>query len=102
VKTIRLSIESLILVAVCTADMLVTLFFVSRGMAVEQNPLMAVFMNYSPWAFVLAKLLSFLPFVIAIEMYRRHDRDFARRVCRIAIGAYVVLFVVLTVGTNLG
>ncbi len=101
-KTLTLSIESLILVAVCTADMLATMIFVSLGMATEQNPLMAVFINHSMGAFVLAKTLSFVPFVIAIEIYRRHNPDFARRACRIAIGAYVAVFTVATIGTNLG
>lgn len=98
---LRVSRESMILVAICLADMFATLFFVMRGSAVEQNPLMAVCLNHSPAMFVLVKLLSFVPFVIAIELYRKRDATFARLACRSAIVLYVVTFVALTLGTNL-
>ena len=98
---LRVSRESLILVGICLADMFSTLFFVLRGCAVEQNPIMAVCLNHSPAAFVFVKLISFVPFVIAIELYRRKDPAFARLACRSAIALYVVTFVALTLGTNL-
>ena len=98
---LRVSRESLILVGICLADMFATLFFVLRGSAVEQNPIMAACMNQSPAMFVAVKLLSFVPFVIAIELYRNRDARFARLACRSAIALYVVTFVVLTLGTNL-
>ena len=97
----RVSIESLILVVVCMMDMLSTLFFVMRGCAVEQNPLMAACLRHSPMTFVVVKLLSFIPFVIAIELYRKKDPAFSRIVCRSAIVLYVVTFTALTLGTNL-
>ena len=97
----RVSTESLILVAICLADMLLTLFLVLRGYAVEQNPLMAACLRHSPVAFVLVKLVSFVPFIIAVEFYRRQNASFARLACRSAIALYVVTFVALTLGTNL-
>lgn len=97
----KVSAESLILVGICLADMISTLFFVLRGSAVEQNPLMAVCLNHSPMVFVLVKLASFVPFVIAVELYRRRNAAFARFACRTAIAAYLVTFVVLTLGCNL-
>lgn len=99
--SLRVSRESLVLVAICLADMLSTLFFVMRGSAVEQNPIMAVCLQHSPAAFVLVKLASFVPFVVAVELYRRKDPAFARLACRSAIVLYVVAFVALTLGTNL-
>ena len=98
---VRVSIESMILVFVCVADMLATLYFVVSGLATEQNPLMAACINHSPVTFVLVKLVSFVPFVVAVELYRQRNPDFARRVCVAAIVLYVVTFVALTVKTNL-
>lgn len=97
---VKISAESLILVAICVADMLVTLYFVLAGVAVEQNPIMAACINYSPATFVLVKLASFVPFVVAVELYRRKNPGFARAVCRWAIGVYLVTFIALTLGTN--
>ena len=98
---VRVSTESLILIAICVADMLFTLYFVLSGMAVEQNPLMAACIRHSPAFFVLVKMLSFVPFVIAVELYRRRNAAFARAACRWAIGVYVATFVALTLGANI-
>lgn len=97
----RVSIESLILVAICLIDMLSTLICVMRGIAVEQNPLMAMCLRHSPMTFVMVKIASFVPFVVAIELYRKQNPAFARLVCRSAIVLYVVTFTVLTIGTNI-
>jgi uncharacterized membrane protein YozB (DUF420 family) len=96
----RVSIESLILVVICLADMLVTLYCVMAGLAVEQNPIMAACINKSPGMFVVVKMLSFVPFVVAVELYRKKNPDFARNACRCAIGLYVVTFTILTLGIN--
>jgi hypothetical protein len=98
---LRVSTESLILVMICLADMFATLFFVMHGCAVEQNPLMAACLRQSPMLFVLVKVVSFVPFVVAVEYYRRRNASFARLACRSAIALYLVTFVVLTVHTNL-
>jgi hypothetical protein len=97
---VKICAESLILIAICVVDMLATLCFVLTGMAVEQNPIMAACINRGPAAFVLVKLVSFVPFVVAVELYRRRNPGFARAVCRWAIGVYLATFVVLTLGTN--
>ena len=81
--------------------MLSTLFFVTKGCAVEQNPLMAACLKQGIAVFVLVKILSFVPFVVAIELYRRRDAVFARIACRSAIALYLVTFVTLTVGCNI-
>ena len=98
---LKVSAESLILVAICLADMISTLFFVLRGSAVEQNPIMAACLDKGPLVFVLVKIASFLPFVLAIELYRKKNAIFARLACRSAIAAYLVIFAVMTVGCNL-
>ena len=97
---IRVSVESLVLVIICMADMLSTLFFVTRGSAVEQNPLMAACLRRGVAVFVAMKVISFVPFVIAIELYRKYGADFARLACRSAIALYLLAFVTLTIGIN--
>jgi hypothetical protein len=95
-----ISVESLILIGICTADMLATLYLVTRGVATEQNPLMAACIAHGPATFVLVKIASFVPFVIAVELYRRRNPGFARKTCLCAILLYLVTFCALTIGTN--
>lgn len=97
----KLCAESLILIVICVADMIATLFFVLSGLATEQNPIMAACINRGPGVFVLVKMVSFVPFVVAVELYRRKNPNFARAVCRWAIVAYLTTFVALTLGTNM-
>ena len=100
---IKLSVgfESMVLVAICLADMLATLWLVLRGSAVEQNPIMAACINCGPVVFVLVKIASFLPFVIAVELYRRKYPGFARKACLCAIFLYLAVFGALTIGVNM-
>lgn len=97
----KVSMESLVLVGICLADMLVTLYCVLIGIAREQNPIMAACINRSPVVFVLVKMVSFVPFIIAVEVYRRRNPEFALKACRCAIMLYVVAYTVLTIGTNI-
>jgi hypothetical protein len=99
-KIWNISVESLVLTTVCLADMLSTMYFVAAGMAVEQNPIMAYFMNKGMPVFAAAKLLSFIPFIIAVEIYRRRNPEIAIKAVRFAIAAYVIVFVVCTLATN--
>lgn len=96
----RVSTESIILVAICLVDMLSTLYFVLTGHASERNPLMAFCLHHSPVWFILVKIASFIPFVAAVEIYRRKNHAFAIAACRLAIIAYLVTFIVLTIGVN--
>ena len=98
---LSVGIESLVLVAICLADMLATLWLVLHGMAVEQNPIMAACINCGPAVFVLVKTLSFVPFVIAVECYRRRNPGFARKACLCAIFLYLTVFAALTIGVNM-
>jgi hypothetical protein len=96
-----LSIESKILMIICLADMISTAVAVAAGLAVEQNPLMAVCLERGVLFFIAVKLLSFLPFVIAVEYYRRANPTFSRGVTRLAIALYVLAYAALTLKTNL-
>lgn len=82
-------------------DMLTTLYFVTHGIAVEFNPLMDAFFKIGPMAFVGAKLLSFVPFIIAIECYKKHNPVFASRATLATILAYSLIYITATVSVNL-
>lgn len=97
-----ISVESVVLATVCLVDTLSTLVLVSTGAAVEANPFMAACLRYGAGAFVLIKLLSFLPFVIVTEWYRRRNVAFARTIARAAIGVYLLSYLVLTTRVNIG
>jgi len=97
---LRLTRGSMVLLFICTLDMLTTLYFVTHGMAVEVNPLMNAFFKISPLAFVMAKLVSFVPFIIAIELYKKYNARFTSIATRFTIVAYSVIYVIATVGAN--
>jgi hypothetical protein len=99
---LRISAENIILAVICTADMLVTAFAVSIGIATEQNPLMAACLRHGIWAFLIIKSLSFIPFVLLTEWYRRNNPDFARFASRCAIVLYLAAYTLLTVRANIG
>lgn len=101
IKNRAISAESLVLISVCLADMLSTMYFVGSGAAIEQNPIMAYFMDMGMGIFVIAKLFSFIPFIIAVEIYRRNNPSYAIKAIRFAIAAYLVVFIVFTLGCNI-
>ena len=98
----RLTLGSVILIVICTFDMLTTLYFVTHGIAIEYNPIMNAFFKISPASFIIAKLFSFVPFVIAIEVYRRHNERFAMIATRFTIVAYLLVYIFATLGVNRG
>lgn len=97
----RISIESLVLIGICLADMIVTLYCVMIGIAKEQNPIMAACIRVSPVVFVLVKMISFVPFVVAVEHYKKRNPVFALGACRCAIALYLMAYVMLTLGVNM-
>lgn len=95
-----ISIESLVLTLICLADMLSTLILVTMGYAAEQNPLMAACLQQSPATFIFVKFMSFIPFIVTIEWYRRKKPVFARNAGRAAILSYLIVYVALTLRAN--
>lgn len=97
-----LCFESLILVGFCVADAISTLILVSMGIATEFNPVMAFFLNQGATAFLVAKILSFAPFIVVCEIYRRREPGRARAVIRWAAISYIGLYVVMLFLVNTG
>lgn len=96
----NISTESIFLSTICIVDMVSTLYLVAIGSAVEANPIMAACLRCSPAMFILAKLMSFVPFVVITEWYRRRNPSFALNASRAAIGVYLFTYVVLITKIN--
>lgn len=98
---LTLCVESWMLVAMCMADALSTLLLVSIGLATEYNPIMDWCLRRGPLLFLLVKCLTFVPFVAAVEVYRRSDPAKGQALGRLAVAAYAFVYVVLVVLVNL-
>lgn len=93
--------ESTLLIAICVADLIATLFLLKNGVASEGNPLMAFYLTYGVGTFVMAKLtLVIMPIFIA-EWSRQYRPRFVKYMLRTAIVAYVGVYIGLFSVINL-
>lgn len=86
--------------ALCTADMLSTLYWYLHGEATERNPLLSHWLAKSVTAFCIAKLVSFVPLLVICAIYRRRYPKLIVFGLRVAIIAYVGIYVA-SVGAQL-
>ena len=98
---LRISRESVVLAIICTLDMVSTAFLVRFRLAAEQNPLMAACLDRGLLFFFAVKLLSFVPFIVLVERYRRRNPAFVRAATRAAIVLYLCVYAVLFARANL-
>lgn len=84
--------ETILLALICTADMLQTLYVVGNGLAVEANPVLARAMEYSPWAFIALKMVTFLAPLTAVELLRPRSPHFIRLALRLGAAGYLVVY----------
>lgn len=92
--------ESIILIGICVLDMLATLYLICNHLATEQNPIMAFFINKSPWLFALVKLANIFALVVALEIYYKKNPKIARFALRWSIGLYLGLYTIIVIGLN--
>ena len=85
--------ETLLLSAICMADLLTTLYWVGQGQAREGNPLMAHFLHLGPGAFIWAKVVTFAPALALAEWYRPRNPQLIRRVLQLVIVGYLAAYV---------
>lgn len=85
--------EAALLTLICLADLVTTLFWISRGEAREGNPFMARFLHQGAVPFIIAKLCMFVPAIIVAEWYRPRKPALITGVMRLVIAAYVLLYV---------
>ena len=96
----NVSSDTKTLVAVCLADLVTTLYFMYSGAAYEANPVMAGVLSFGVWAFVSVKLLSFVPFVVLIEIYRLTEPEKAKSVTKLVTVLYLLIYIYVTVSSN--
>lgn len=92
-----LSLENIALFVVCVADLVSTLYFVHMGLAVEDNPIFAAWLEKGYGPFIAMKFLSFMP-LIAVSTYYRQSRP---RLIKWSMRATVLTYVLLYVGRYL-
>jgi hypothetical protein len=96
----KLTAESLILIAICLADLLLTVFLLKNGPVREGNPLMAYYLQFGLTTFVIVKLCLMFPPILIVEWCRKYKPDFARFMLRFAITAYLGVYVVSFAAAN--
>ncbi|MCX7925954.1 MAG: DUF5658 family protein [Fimbriimonadales bacterium] len=95
-----ISVESWAIVALCMADLGLTLWLLSRGLADEANPLMRHYLGYGIGAFVAVKLLLVAAPLVVIEWGLRRRPQTVRRLARAGVWSYIGLYGLLHLGFN--
>ena len=98
----KLTRESMVLIAICVVDLASTLILLRSNSASEGNPLMSFYLRYGVGTFVLMKLtLIFLPIFIA-EWSKQYRPRFVRFMLRAAIATYAGMYLALFLTINVG
>lgn len=97
----KLAIETYILLGICLLDLASTVWLIATNQAVEGNPIMSFYVDHGLWALVVAKTsIAALALFIA-EWGRRHRPQFVHGVLRFAILAYLGMYVLAFLNTNM-
>lgn len=97
---IAISIESIVILIICTLDLLSTVWLLAAGLATEANPLMAFLMRHSPALFCGVKMGTVFCLIGMAEWYKRYNPAFVRSVMRTAIAVYLAMYFVLVIVIN--
>lgn len=84
--------EVALLLAICSLDMLSSVVLFHHQLAVEANPLLRPFVETDLTAFVYAKLITFVPALLAADWYSRRRPEFIQGLLRTAIVGYVGIY----------
>ena len=86
--------ESVLFALICICYMLSTLFWVHQGIATEANPMLARCLQQGVAVFCGTKLLSFVPMLLFSAWYRTKQPKFIALALRLAIAAYVAMYII--------
>ncbi len=78
-----------VLMAIGFLDLVVTAWLHSRGLIVELNPVMKVFIERSEWLFATIKGLTLIAGWFAMVVYARVNLDFVRKASLIGASVYL-------------
>lgn len=87
------SSEAVCITFICLLDLSTTIFWVAMGQAREGNPLMAYFLSLGAVPFIVAKIATFAPAVMAAEWYRPYNPGLISRLLRWVIVGYLVTYI---------
>ena len=85
--------ETTLLVALCTWDMLYTLYCVRAGLAKEANPALKTTLTHSNAEFLIVKGSTFLVPVVVLEVIRSHRPKLVTFAMRFGFIAYAVIYI---------
>jgi hypothetical protein len=96
----RISRDSLLLAAVCTADTVITAALLATGYFTEANPLLAFYLQWGIGAMCGVKVLTFVVPIAIAEWYRHREPIFIARLLRITTFLYVCGYLTATATVN--
>jgi hypothetical protein len=97
-----LSRETLLLLAICLFDTVSSAWLFHHHAAVEANPILRGPAEAGMLPFVSAKLLTFIPALLAAEWYRRRRPEFVQPLLRCAGVAYATVYGAAVLGQLFG
>jgi len=87
-----ISPETALLLCFCLLDTLTSAYFFQRGQAVEGNPLLRTYADAGLMSFLGAKLFTFVPTLIFMEILRRSRPRFTAGLLRVATWGYAAVY----------
>jgi hypothetical protein len=86
------SLETILLLVVCTLDLVSSAWLFHHGLAREANPLLRGFAEAGVAPFAMAKAASFVPGLFAAEWYRRMRPGFVILMLRTVLVVYLLIY----------
>lgn len=80
------------LMTIGLVDLVSTAMLHSKGMIVELNPLMRVFITQSEWLFAFVKGLTIGVAWATMAWYARQNKEFVGKACTVGSAAYVLIW----------
>ncbi len=82
----------ILLIAIGMLDLVSTAVLHAKGMIVELNPVMRIFINRSEWLFAFVKGITLVAAWAALAWYARTNPKFVRQACLWGSGAYLFIW----------
>jgi hypothetical protein len=93
-RGMKLSRESVVIIALGIADLVSTLYWVAQEDASEGNPVFAHYLEMGPFVFIAMKLVMLTAAIFLFEWARHRRPEFTRRATRFTILAYLGLYAI--------
>ena len=94
IQQIKISRESYLLAALCLLDLIVTVYLLNTGVAIEANPILRYYLAAGILSFVAGKLLLSIVPLVVLEILREKRPRFIRNALRTGIALYAFFYCV--------